>query len=330
MIADITLREIEAAHHMVKSQLVETPLVYSPEFSSSTGNEVFFKLENFQITRSFKARGALNKISSLSATERARGVVAASSGNHALGVAFACTLQGIEACVVMPHNAPEPKIKKAHTYGADVLLHGESYDDALAHAHILAAEHGYTLLPSFDDPRIVAGQGTIALEVLDRLPQLDLIVAPIGGGGLVSGLALALAYLDHPARVMGVEAASAACMTASLHTGRPTRLPQARTIADGIAVQQPGALNFEIVRRHVSEIHLVEDLAIFESMRLMVDTLGLIAEPAAAAAPAALLHNPALHGKKLTICVVITGGNIASQLFRQVANAESEVAGWPV
>lgn len=193
---EITIKDIEAARRVVQKHLLATPLVYSPEFSKATGNQVYFKLEGFQHTHAFKARGALNKVASLSKAEQKRGVIAASSGNHALGVAFSSALLDIEATVVMPARAPAIKIDQAKRYGAQVLLHGETYDEALEHARLLSAEMGKVLLPSFDDPKVIAGQGTIALEVLDLLPEVDFFIGPIGGGGLVSGLAIALSALN--------------------------------------------------------------------------------------------------------------------------------------
>ena len=323
MTNQITIQDVESARLLVQKYLVKTPLLYSPEFSEATGNEVFFKLENLQRTHAFKARGALNKVNSLVKAERERGVIAASSGNHALGVAFASALLGIQALVVMPSRAPKPKIDQAKKYGAQVLLHGETYDDALAHARVLAEEQGKALLPSFDDLKVIAGQGTIALEVLEELPDLDLFIAPIGGGGLVSGLGVTLSALGHSAQVIGVEAEGCQSMLESVRAGRSLKLDKIHTIADGIAVQQPGMLNFEYVKRFVKEIFTVSDEQILDGMFRMLQDVRVVVEPAAAAAPAVLLYEQKLQNLGKKICCVITGGNIAHSLLQQVANRQT-------
>jgi len=320
----ITLNDIQEARGLVQKHLIRTPLVYSPEISDLSGNQVYFKLECFQRTHAFKARGALNKVASLSRAEKERGVIAASSGNHALGVAYASKLLGIQASVVMPVRAPATKIEQAKAYGATVILHGETYDDALAHARELAQEYGKVILPSFDDLKVIAGQGTIALEVLEDLPDVALFLGPIGGGGLVSGLAVALDELKYPARVVGIEAEGAAGMLASLQAGERLKLPHIHTIADGIAVQQPGALNFDFVRHYGVEVMLVSDEHIFEGMVRMLRDMRLVVEPAAAAAPAALLFDERLLGKGLKVCCIISGGNISQALLEQVVKGNLE------
>ena len=318
----ITLRDVESALSLVRKYLVTTPLVHSPEFSDACGSSIYFKLECFQRTHAFKARGALNKVSHLSTAERQRGVIAASSGNHALGVAYSAKLLDVEATVVMPTSAPSIKIELAKSFGANVLLHGKTYDDAFTHAQELAAQQGKVLLPSFDDLQVIAGQGTIALEVLEVLPKTDIFLAPIGGGGLVSGLAVTLAELEHPARVIGVEAEGAPKMLASLRAGKRTKLPCIETFADGIAVQQPGELNFDIVRRHVKDILTVSDGQICEAMARMLYDMRVVIEPAAAAPVAALLFNESLRNLGKTICCVITGGNVSKALLQRVVQGE--------
>ena len=316
----IDLRQIEEASGLVKKFLVKTPLVYSPEFSQASGNEVYFKLESFQRTHAFKARGALNQVAGLSEAERERGVIAASSGNHALGVAYASALLGIKAKVVMPLLAPLTKVDLARQYGAQVILHGETYDDALTYARQLAEESGMAVLPSFDDLKVIAGQGTIAVEVLEALPDVDLLLAPIGGGGLVSGLAIALDEIRHPAELVGVEAEGAPSMLASLQAGERVKLPQIKTIADGIAVQEPGRLTFEFVRRYAPEVITVSEEHIFEGMVRMLWDMRVVVEPAAAAAPAALLLHEGLREKGLKVCCIISGGNISQALLEQVVS----------
>jgi threonine dehydratase len=318
-----TLKDIERALDLVKKHLIRTPVVFSPEFSEASGNEVFFKLESFQRTHAFKARGALNQVAGLSNAERERGVIAASSGNHALGVAYASALLGIKARVVMPLLAPATKVDLAKHYGARVILHGETYDDALEHATQLAQEHDMALLPSFDDLKVIAGQGTIALEVLEVLPDVDLFLAPIGGGGLVSGLAIALDETGHPAELVGVEAEGAAGMLASLQAGERVKLAHIKTIADGIAVQQPGRLNFEFVRRYAPEVITVSDEYILVGMVRMLWDMRVVVEPAAAAAPAALLFHDRLRNKGLKVCCIISGGNVSRELLERVIKGES-------
>ncbi len=321
----ITIRDVESARKLVEKYLITTPLVYSPEFSEATGNQIYFKLENFQKTHAFKARGALNRVSCLSKSERNRGVMAASSGNHALGVAFSSALLGIEATLVMPRRAPATKIDQARRLGATVLLHGETYDDALEHARRLSAATGKVLLPSFDDLKVITGQGTIALEVLEVLPEVDLFIGPIGGGGLISGLLITLSELKHPAGVIGVQAEGAPSMLESLRVGKRVKLANIHTIADGIAVQQPGKLNFEFVKRYLKDILTVNDEQIFEGMVRMLWDMRVVVEPAAAAAPAALLFKEQLRNLGKTICCIITGGNISQTLLQQVIQGQLDL-----
>ena len=318
----ITIQEIESALSLAQKYLIKTPLIYSPEFSEATGNEIYFKMESFQRTHAFKARGALNKVSSLSETERGRGVIAASSGNHALGVAYSSALFGIKATVVMPVSAPIPKVELAKSYGARVLFHGNTYDEALSQARLLAREHGLVLLSSFDDIKVIAGQGTIALEVLEILPDLDLFIAPIGGGGLVSGLGIVLADLGKKTEVIGVQAEGAPSMLKSVQAGKRIKLQQISTIADGIAVQQPGKLNFEYIQRYIKEIFTVSDEQILEAMFRMFRDMRVVVEPAAAAAPATLLFNKKFQKMDKKICCVITGGNVAQDLVERVVRGQ--------
>ena len=327
MPAIITLQDVERARSLVRKHLVTTPLVHSPEFSEACGSAIYFKLESFQHTHAFKVRGALNKVASLSMAECQRGVIAASSGNHALGVAYASRLLGVEATVVMPTSAPPTKIELAKGYGAKVVLHGQTYDDAFAHAQELAAGQGKALAPSFDDLKVIAGQGTIVLEVLEALPDVDILLAPIGGGGLVSGLAFTLAELGHPARVVGVEAEGAPKMLESIRAGKRIKLSHVETIADGIAIQQPGELNFDFVRRYVKDILTVSDEHIYQALARMLFDMKVVVEPAAAAPVAALLFDESLRNLRKTICCVITGGNISRALLQRVAQGQPLPAG---
>jgi threonine dehydratase len=318
MIEQLSIQDVENAYTLIRKNLIKTPLVFSPEFSEATGNEIYFKLENFQITHAFKSRGAINKVNSLTDFERKRGVIAASSGNHALGVAYASSLLDIQAYVVMPSRAPKSKIDLAKKYGAKVLLHGETYDDALDKARSLAEEQGKTLLPSFDDLMVIAGQGTIVLEVLDENPDWDYFIGPIGGGGLVSGLGFTLHELGHCAQIIGVEAFGCSSMLESIKKGKRIKLAHIDTIADGIAVQQPGKINFGFVQRYVKDIFTVTEEQIFDGMVRMLKDVQVVIEPAAAAAPASLLFHNQLHGLGKKICCIVSGGNISSALFKQV------------
>jgi threonine dehydratase len=316
----ITIQNVESALLLVRKHLLKTPLVFSPEFSEAAGNEIYFKLENFQITHAFKARGALNKIHSLTRSERENGVIAASSGNHALGVAFSSALLGINAIVIMPTRAPKPKIEMAKKYGAQVILHGETYDDALDRATSLAQEQKRVLLSSFDDQMVIAGQGTIALEVLEEVPDINLFIGPIGGGGLVSGLGVTLDALDHPAELIGVEASGSPSMLESIKAGKRIKLDHIDTIADGIAVQQPGKLNFGYVQQFVKEILTVSDELIMDGLVWMLREMRVAIEPAAAAAPACLLHETSLQNQGKKICCIVSGGNISPDLLKKVAD----------
>lgn len=319
----ISLQDVESAYSLARTHLIRTPLVYSPEFSEITGSNIFFKLESFQRTHAFKVRGALNKLWSLSQAEKERGVIAASSGNHGLGVAYASSLLGVDAIIVMPTTAADTKIGMAEQYGARVVLHGKYYDDALEHAKILAAEEQRPLLSGFDDLMVIAGSGAIALEVLEDLPDVDLFLGPIGGGGLIAGLAVTLSELGHHAAVIGVQAQGAPSMYESLKKGERVRLAHVETIADGIAVRQPGVHNFEIARRHVKEVLTVSDEQIQEAMQRMLTDVRVIIELPAAAPVAALLFDERLHNLDRDICCVITGGNISRLLLRSAVEADA-------
>lgn len=318
MADNITLQEIESAQKLVHQYLIKTPLIYNHELSEATGNKIFLKLENFQYTHSFKVRGSLNKVFNLSQSERECGVIAASSGNHALGVAYSSRLFGLETTVIMPSRAPQAKINLAKKYGAKVVLHGDTYDDALIEAQKIANDCGKVLLPSFNDLKIIAGQSTIALEVLENLPDVQYFLAPIGGGGLASGLLTALNLVGHNASVIGIEAEGAASMLESIRGHKRVKLPRIETIADGIAVQEPGAITYEIVKAHIKDIITVTDNQILDAMRCLLLDVGIVVEPAAAASVAALLFSNLFHNLGKTICCVITGGNVSRSLFQKV------------
>lgn len=306
----IDLDAIERARQRIQAHTYTTPCAWSENLSRLCDCQLYLKLENLQLTGSFKERGALNKILSLSGEERARGVIAASAGNHAQGVAHAARLLGIRAVIVMPETTPLAKISGTRDLGAEVILHGAGYDEAFDKACELQRDHGYTLVHAFDDPQVIAGQGSIGLEILEQLPQVDAIVVPIGGGGLISGIALAVKALRPEVRIIGVEAERMAAMKQSIAAGKVTPLAMANTLADGISVAKVGALTFAVAQRLVDEIVTVTEEEIARGILILLEREKTLAEGAGVAAFSALLHRhlPALQGKK--VVAVISGGNI--------------------
>jgi len=286
---------------------------------------VWLKLENLQVTGAFKIRGCLNRVMSLTQEDRDRGLIAASSGNHALGLSLAGSLTGAAVTVVMPRSAPTVKVNGCRRLGAQVLLEGSTYDDAYAHGRKLALEGGLTYVESFDDPLIVAGQGTIALEIFEDLPDVDGLICPIGGGGLVSGLLAARAGGNWGGtRVIGVEAHLAPGMKESLAAGRAVTLPGAPTKADGIAVRKVGDLTFSIAKGHIDDVVVVTDSEMLEATGYLMTKHKVVAELAGAAPVAALLAGRiSLQGMERVVCVV-TGGNIGSDTMIQALTAYEE------
>ncbi|MBP3926719.1 MAG: pyridoxal-phosphate dependent enzyme, partial [Clostridium sp.] len=247
----LTLEKFEEATEAVSKVISETKLVYSEHFSNMTGNKVYFKPENMQYTGAYKVRGAYYKISTLTEEEKKRGLITASAGNHAQGVAYAAKLAGCKATIVMPTTTPLMKVNRTRSYGADVVLHGDVFDEALAHANELASEHGYTFIHPFNDLDVATGQGTIAMEIIKELPTVDYILVPIGGGGLCTGVSTLAKLLNPKIKVIGVEPAGANCMQESLKAGKVITLPSVNTIADGTAVQRPGDLLFPYIQKNV-------------------------------------------------------------------------------
>lgn len=297
------------ARQVIQDAAQFTPLVYSRTYSVLTGNEIFLKLENLQKTGSFKLRGAFNKLHSLSAEEKKRGVVTASAGNHAQGVAYSSTQAGIKSTVVMPQNAPFSKVEATQNYGAQVILYGQTFDEAQAYAQKLHRENKATFIHAFDDPLIIAGQGTVGLEIMDQLPEVDCIVCPIGGGGLMAGIALALKESYPSLKLYGVQADRCPSMIRSLEANRPIQTEATETIADGIAVKKPGELTFQIISRYVDELVTVRDDEIAQTMLYLLERSKQVVEGAGAAALASLLFGKIkLRGKK--VAVVISGGNV--------------------
>jgi len=318
---EISLDQIRQARERIKDKVNKTPCIYSLPLSRMTGKEVFLKLENLQVTQAFKARGNANKIALLSKEQKERGVITASSGNHGQGLSLAALRNGVKAVVVLPEVAPLNKREKIKENRAEVIIKGKTYDDAALYAHSLAEDKGYTYIPSFDDPDVVAGNGSIGLEILEDVPQTEIIVFPIGGGGGISGVCLATKQIKTDIQIIGVEAAGAAAMLESVKANKLVELPSINTFADGIAVRKPGELNFKIVKHCVDNIVTVSD----EEMKSAIVTLAkeakIIAEGAGAASVAALLFKkfPIKDGSNV-VCI-ISGGNIDMNLFRGILEA---------
>jgi threonine dehydratase len=302
-----TAADVERAAQLLRGRLVETPCLHARTLSELTGAQVYLKFENLQFTASFKERGALNKLSSLSPAARAAGVVAASAGNHAQAVAWHAKQLGIPATIVMPRQTPDVKVEHTRAFGAEVVLAGDSFEAALAHAEQLSRQRGLTLVHPYDDPLVIAGQGTVALEMLDAVPQLECLVAPVGGGGLVAGMALAARARNPALRVVGVEPARIPSMACALR-GEPVP-PAPPTVADGLAVRQVGRLTQELVRRHVDELLCVEESEIETALLLLLEVEKTVVEGAGAVALAALLaHRERFAGRHVGL--VLSGGNI--------------------
>ncbi|WP_446221851.1 threonine ammonia-lyase [Nocardia sp. IBHARD005] len=322
----VGLERIEAAARLLAPVIRRTPTVGSRVLSERAGTQVLLKCENLQRTGSFKPRGAYNRIANLPAAERARGVVAASAGNHAQGVAWAASELGISSTVFMPVGASLPKLVATRAYGAEVHLVGATIDESLVAAQEFAERTGATLIHPFDHPDIVAGQATVALEILEQVPDVGTVVVPTGGGGLLAGVAVALHALAPHVRVIGVQAAEAAAWPDSLAAGRPVRVPRMSTMADGIAVGLPGAVPFAHVAELVSEIVTVEEDALSEALLLCLERAKLIVEPAGAAGVAALLTS-ALHDLPGPVVTILSGGNIDPLLLTRVIGHGLSAAG---
>ena len=308
-VKDVTIADIWEAHKLLKPYLHHTPLTPSRTLHDITGAEIYLKAENMQRSGSFKVRGASYKLSRLSEKEYRCGVIAASAGNHAQGVAIAAAQYKIPCTIVMPETAPLVKVMATQGYGANVVLHGFNYDDAYQHCLELQEETGATFVHAFDDPDVIAGQGTLGLEMLSDLPDADAIVVPIGGGGLIAGIAIAARALRPNITIIGVQAAGASSCRTSLDAGELRTLPTITTIADGIAVKRPGELTFSLIQRLVDDVILVNDEEIIAAVLLLMERNKLLVEGAGAAGVAAVLSGTIeLKGKK--VLVPLTGGNI--------------------
>jgi len=307
----LSLSDIVDARERVAGVARHTPLERSRTFSEMTGADVHLKLETFQRTGAFKIRGAMNRIATLSPAERDAGVVTASAGNHAQGVALAATEAGIDATVVMPRFAPVSKVKATRGYGASVVLHGVDYDEAQAYAHELEEKQDRTYVHAFDDPAVMAGQGTIGLEVADDCPEVDTVVVPIGGGGLISGIAVAVKEtLGHDVRVIGVQAAGASTAADSLRTGERQTIDSVDTIADGIATRAVGERTLAVMREYVDEAVVVNDREIALALALLLERSKTLVEGAGAVPLAAVLSEAFEYDDDETIVATLCGGNI--------------------
>lgn len=303
----MTLESFEEAAEAVSRVTQETKLVYSEYFSEQTGNKVYFKPENMQYTGAYKVRGAYYKISTLSAEEKERGLIAASAGNHAQGVAYAAKLAGIPATIVMPTTTPLIKVNRTRNYGAQVVLEGDDFDQACSYAYNLAEEKGLTFVHPFNDLAVATGQGTIAMEIIKELPTVDYILVPIGGGGLCAGIATLAKLLNPKIKVIGVEPAGANCMQESLKAGHVVELKSTDTIADGTAVRCPGDLIFPYIQENVDDIITVEDSELTVTFLDMVENHKMIVENSGLLTVAALKH---LNVEKKKIVAVLSGGNM--------------------
>ena len=309
----VTLQMIQEAQESLKGIARKTPL----ENANRLGENIYIKSENLQLTGAFKIRGAYNKIRSLTPEEASHGVIACSAGNHAQGIALSATKLGIKSVICMPEGAPISKVEATRNYGAEVVLVPGVYDDAAREAERLSKEHGYTFAHPFNDPYVIAGQGTIGLEILEQLPDVDVILVPIGGGGLISGLAYAVKHLKPSCQVIGVQAAGAASMVDSLEAGHILTLPSVHTIADGIQVKTPGDLTFEMCRQYVDKVVAVSENEIAGAILSVLEKQKLVAEGAGAVGIAAAMYGKVdLRGK--TVCALLSGGNVDVTMLERI------------
>jgi len=315
----VKLEDIVAARERIRGNVAVTPCRLSEAFTELCGAQIYFKLENLQRTGSFKERGAANKLALLTPEERARGVVAASAGNHAQGVAYNAARLGVKATIVMPETTALIKVQATKKFGAQVVLKGSAIEDAFAEARRLEGEKGYVFIHAFDDDAIIAGQGTAGLEILEQVPDVDVVVAAVGGGGWLGGMAVALKTLKPAVRVVGVEAARLQKMRAALDAGAPVMLPAANTLADGIAVKRCGERTLPLFQRHVDEIVAVDDEEVANAILLLIEREKTVAEGAGAVPAAALLQKRISNLTRATkVVCVISGGNIDVNILARI------------
>ena len=317
----LDLAAVRDARVRIANRIHLTPTFTSRRLGERAGVRLFLKCESLQKTGSFKVRGALNKLASLSDDERARGVITVSAGNHAQAMAWAAQSAGVHAVVVMPKTASPTKVEASRGYGAEVVLHGASGNESFPHAHELARERGLTFVHPFDDERICAGAGTTGLELLEQVADLDVVVVPIGGGGLISGIAVAIKESNPKIRVYGVEPTGAASTRLSLDSGRAMRLTSLNTIADGLAAPMTGELNYEIVKRYVDDVVVIDDDVIAEGLRQLLFSAKLLAEPAGAAAVGALLAKAVPVRQSERVAAIVSGGNVDAAKLAKIVTS---------
>ena len=314
----ITLHDVQAARARLGRAIYHTPCPVSLTLSKLCGCHTYFKLENLQMTGSFKERGALNRLLQVSDAEKRAGVVAASAGNHAQGVAHHATRLGIRSVIVMPKQTPLIKVSNTRDLGGEVILHGANYDEALALARQLAQEQGFTFVHAFDDDAVIAGQGTIGLELLEEETKFDAVIVPIGGGGLISGLAVAMKTLQPDIRIIGVEPEHAASMRAALRAGEPTEIAIEPTIADGLAVKRAGTRTLEVVQRYVDEVVSVSEEEIASAILKLLEIEKTVVEGAGAASLAAVLFHKVAGLEQKNVAIIVCGGNIDPNLLSKI------------
>lgn len=314
----LSLRDIQDARDSIRNEVKQTPLLYSQYLSSLTGSEVYLKLENQQVTNAFKIRGALNKMMHLTAEEKSRGVIAASSGNHAQAVGVAAEKLGITTTVVVPETTPKIKIEKIRKHKVDLIIHGEQYDYAEQYAKKLARERGLTFVSAYNDPLIVAGQGTVGLEILEQLPTVGSIITPVSGGSILSGVAVAAKSIKPSVEVLGAQPKGVAAMYYCLKAGRIIDVPMKPTIAEGLDGNiEQGCITFELVQRYVDEVLLFEEDDMKEMIRLLWEKEKQVVEASGAISIAPIVKTPKRFAEKRTVAV-ITGGNIDEAFFHNV------------
>ena len=309
--------DIIISREKMKGVVHTTPLDYSKTFSRLSHNEVYLKLENLQKTGSFKARGSYNKLVSLSKEELEKGVVAASAGNHAQGVAYSSKMLGVNCTIVMPKGAPLSKVLATKQYGAEVLLEGATFDDALAFALELKEQRNATFIHAFDDDAIIAGQGSVGLEILDQLPDVEAIICPVGGGGLIAGVALAVKERNPHIAVYGVQTLACPSMKQSLKEDKPVMVESKPTMADGIAVKKPGQRTFEIIQKHVDDIFCVDEMEIARTMLMILERNKLLVEGSGASSLSALLYGK-INVKNKKVVAVLSGGNVDMNFISRI------------
>ncbi|HZN51959.1 MAG TPA: threonine/serine dehydratase [Methylomirabilota bacterium] len=317
----LTLDDVRAAAQRLVNRIYRTPVISSQPFDDASGCRVFFKCENLQVAGSFKIRGALNKLRSLTAAERGRGVIAYSSGNHAQGVALAAQMVGTTAIICMPTDAPALKVEATRGYGAEIVFYDRLKDDRAAVARRLADETGRVLVPPYDDPAIMAGQGTAALELFEEVPALDALVTPVGGGGLMAGCSTVARSLSPKITVVGVEADTANDTFLSLQKGERVTIPPPPTIADGIRPQSPGELTFPILQQNLTGVALVSDAEIVATVKFLALRARIIVEPTGAVGAAAALSGKLGVSRGARVGVVLSGGNVDPELLLQILSS---------